>query len=222
MELAIRPYQPADRAQVRDICFRTGHMGDPVDWLWADQESFADLFTAYYTDAEPASAFVVEAGGDGPVLGYLLGCVDSSRSWRLERTYLRHMVRRGLLLRPGTAGVLWRTLTDTARDVAARRVEPSDWELADDRWPAHLHIDLLPAARGHGAGRRLIVQWLDRLRAHNVPGCHLGTFAENTSGIAFFESLGFRRHGDPVLAPGFRTRAGARMHSQVMVHDLDG
>ena len=48
----IRPYETRDRARVRKVCYLTGYMGDPVDWLWRDRESFADMFTGYYTDGE--------------------------------------------------------------------------------------------------------------------------------------------------------------------------
>jgi ribosomal protein S18 acetylase RimI-like enzyme len=67
----------------------------------------------------------------------------------------------------------------------------------DDRWPAHLHIDLLPVARGQGAGRRLVDAWFTRLRERGVSGCHLQTMAENTGAIAFFTTVGFRRLGEP-------------------------
>jgi hypothetical protein len=36
-------------------------MGEPVDWQWRDLPSFADMFTGYYTDAEPESTS--RAGG---------------------------------------------------------------------------------------------------------------------------------------------------------------
>jgi GNAT superfamily N-acetyltransferase len=136
----IRAYRPTDREAIRRIAFETGYMGDSIAWLWPDRESFADLITRYYTDQEPESIFVAE--GDGNVLGYLTGCVDSAR------------------VRP--------------------------------RWPAHLHIDLLPEGRGRGLGRRLMEGWLARLRRV--------------------------RQGAPHPAPGFRTREGRRrMHVQWMV-----
>jgi hypothetical protein len=62
--------------------------------------------------------------------------------------------------------------------------------------------------------------WLDRLRERGSPGVHLGTFAENHNGQAFFVSQGFTHHGDPQRVPGFRTREGARMHVQWMVQSL--
>jgi ribosomal protein S18 acetylase RimI-like enzyme len=217
-DLRVRPYERGDRAAVRAVCFRTGYMGDPVDWMWRDEASFADMFSRYYTDREPESAFVVEV--DGRVAGYLLGCVDSTRASNPGAVAGRHVLLRGIAFRPGTARVIWRTVGDAARDLATRRVRLRDLELTDPRWPAHLHIDLLPEARGRGAGRLLVGAWLDRLRDLGVPGCALQTMSENAGAIEFFSAVGFRRLGRPVLIPGFRTRLGYRLHQQVMVIDL--
>ena len=77
----VRPYRTEDRAGVRRVCFETGYMGDPVAWQWRDRESFADLFSGWYTDHAGADALVV-VDGDGDrseVLGYLLGCRDTRR-----------------------------------------------------------------------------------------------------------------------------------------------
>jgi ribosomal protein S18 acetylase RimI-like enzyme len=207
---AIRPYRPEDRAAVRRICFATGFLGDPADGYWRDAESFADVWSGYYTDREPESAFVAVEGGE--VVGYLLGCVDSRRAPSPRAAVARQLWRRQLLLRPGTAGFFWRAFADVLREPSA----PSG-DLADPRFPSHLHIDLLPPARGRGAGRALMEAWLERLRSLGSPGCQLGTFAENTAAVRFFERMGFARHGPPARVPGMRTPAGARMHQQILV-----
>jgi ribosomal protein S18 acetylase RimI-like enzyme len=219
-ELVVRPYEPTDRERVRAVCFETGYLGDPVAWLWRDAESFADMFSGYYTDAEPESAWVVEA--DGVVSGYLLGAVDARRAWDPGAVAGRHVLRRGIAFRPGTAGVIWRTVADGIADVATRRADPRTIGFSDPDYPAHLHIDLMPAARGGGAGRRLIAAWFERLADLGVTGCHLETFAENTGAVAFFEAVGFRRAGPPALIPGFRRRGAPRMHTQAMVADVPG
>jgi len=69
----IRPYLPADRDAVRQICCDTGFSGDPIDPLFSDRDVFADFFTRYYTDWEPESAWVAESNGH--VVGYLIGCI---------------------------------------------------------------------------------------------------------------------------------------------------
>ena len=52
-EIVIRSYRPEDRAAVRTICFDTGMMGESIASQYADRESFADMFTAHFTDREP-------------------------------------------------------------------------------------------------------------------------------------------------------------------------
>lgn len=212
-EVSVRLYAPGDRPALRRLSHRVGYMGEPADGYWAHEESFAEVWTAWYTDHEPESLFVAER--DGEVAGYLTGCVDSRRAPApgdaIRRAALRHL----LFLRPGTAGFLWRGLWDTLLQGGA----PSG-ELTDPRWPSHLHINLAPAARGCGAGAALMGAWLERLREVGSPGCHLGMLYENERAAGFFERMGFRRHGEPVPAPGMRTRDGGSHHLQFMVREV--
>ena len=211
---SIRPYQPGDRQAIRDICFSTGFMGASADFYWRDAESFCDIWTSYYTDHEPESTYVVVHLGE--VVGYLLGCVDTSKAPGADTLVMQQMKKRLLLFRPGTAGFFWRAMWDMLRD---RKITPG--ELHDTRWPSHLHIDLLPGIRRQGAGKALIQAWYERLISVGSPGCHLSTLGENGRGIAFFESVGFRRYGPPSLIPGMRMPDGKRLHQQVMVREMN-
>src|SRR5882757_5515315 len=69
--LTLRPYQAADRSRVRELCCETGFLGNAIDPVFEDRELFADYLTAYYTDWEPESAFVLLVNGE--IRGYLLG-----------------------------------------------------------------------------------------------------------------------------------------------------
>ncbi len=207
-DVVVRPYESRDRAQVRHVCYVTGYMGEPVDWLWRDAESFADLFTGYYTDAEPGSAFVAEL--DGVVAGYLLGCLDSRKAWSPATIFGRHFLRRGIGFRPGTAGVVWRSFGDIVIDGVRRRLPPVS--VYDARWPAHLHVDLLPSIRGIGVGATLMHRWLAALGEKGVPGCYLETLGENHGAIAFFESMGFRRQGPADIGAGVALACRGAQH----------
>lgn len=59
------------------------------------------------------------------------------------------------------------------------------------QWPAHLHINLLPAAQQGGWGRKLIEQLLHDLRAAGVPGVYLGVSLQNEQVCGFYQRLGF-------------------------------
>jgi len=210
---SIRSYRPSDRERVREICFATGYMGEPVDWYWRDARSFADIWTSWYTDHEPESCFVADDGGE--VVGYLLGCLDSALAPSPRAAVVWQLFKRALWLRPGTAGFFRRSFRDALTGGGA----PSG-ELLDPRWPSHLHINLLPEARGRGLGRGLMEAWLARLRVLGSPGCHLVTLAENTRAVAFFQATGFTPYGEPRTVPGLRLRSGGRVHQQTFVQHL--
>jgi ribosomal protein S18 acetylase RimI-like enzyme len=205
-----RRYEPSDRDAVRHICCETGHLGDPIDPYFGDREVFADLVTAYYTDIDPSWSLVVEVGGR--VLGYLTGCADSREYAKsiphIWRKVAAKSLARGVLVRPATAPLAWRTLVDMA-------IEQPTFGWYGEEFPAHLHINLLPEARGIGAGRMLIESYTELLRKAEVPGVFLETSCENTRAVSFFRAMGFEPlHTAP--SPGSRQRAGGRIHVLAM------
>ena len=211
--ITVRPFEGPDRAVIRAMSHRVGYMGEPATWYWRHFESFAEIWTAYYTDQEPESLFV--AVRDGQIVGFLTGCVDSRVTRNPAQAVTRAAIRYALFIRPGTAGFLWRGVLDTL----SQRGLPSG-ELEDPRWPSHLHINLLPEARGCGAGASLMEAWFKRLAEVGSPGCHLGTLLENQRAIAFFKRMDFACLGEPQLAPGMRTPTGGRHHLQFMVREM--
>ena len=175
------------------------------------------MFSGWYTDHEPGSTIVAEL--DGRVVGYLLGCLDTAHGPHIDRVIAGHLLGgRHLLVRPGTARFCWRSGADLVGAVLRRDLPPTS--VVDDRWPAHLHINLLPVARGRGTGAALMRTWLDRLEADGIAGCHLETVQENHRAIAFFEAMGFRRHGANHAIPGMRSPHGEHHHTQLMVQEL--
>lgn len=99
---------------------------------------------------------------------------------------------------------------------AAIRRQPTAGELDDARWPAHLHINVAPAARGTGAADGLMQRWFERLRETGTPGCYLQTLVENARAVRFFERMGFIKHGPAPVVPGLRYN-GKGVHQQTMV-----
>jgi len=193
-------------AGVRDVAFATGFMGDPVAGQFADRDAFAHLFCTWYLLHRPDTCWVVDDGG-GRVVGYLVGSPDgpgdqAAHEWEFATT---HLLRRGIALRPGTARFIARAAVDLARDRRCLHppVDPA-------RFPAELHVNLLPEARGRGLGGALMRSWTDRLVGMGVPGVHLGTFGQNAGAIAFFTACGFEPVGAEVPNPGFRMLDGGR------------
>jgi GNAT superfamily N-acetyltransferase len=213
-EVEVRGFSEADRAQLLALSGRVGE-DVPTASLWGHEESEAAVYLDPYMDLEPESLFVAVA--DGSLVGYLAGCLDSSafptESERVEEAVRKHR----LIFRPRAAAFFARALADVAW--AALRREPTAGDFDDPRWPAHLHINVVPAVRGTGVADGLMERWLDRLREAGSPGCHLQTLAENHRAVRFFERVGFVKHGPALPVPGLRY-GGRRLHQQTMVRRL--
>lgn len=207
--VGVRKYAEKDRDAIQDICYLTGYMGDSADRFWPHKQSFVEVWTSYYLNQEPESVYV--ATKDDSVVGYLTGCLDTSLAPKPDEIY-SPIFKHWLLFRPGTAGFFWRGIIDSMRYKNTAKAE-----FIDKRWPSHLHINLLPVARGSGLGRALMEKWLDHLKTKGSPGCHLSTLLENTRAMRFFERMGFTSYGGPSLVPGMRGPGGQRLHQQIMV-----
>lgn len=214
-QIRVRPYRPEDRAQVRSICFETGLMGAPVESIYGDAESFADMFTGYYTDVEPESSFVaVPEDDDRRVVGYLLGCVDSRKAWDPGMVGAKHAILRGLLFRPSTARFYLRLLGDVIRDRGVHRTH-----VDFGRYPAHFHINLVNDARG-GVGLRMHAAFVELVRAKGVHGIHAELIAQNHRTLRISGKLGYAPLGAAFPIPGMRDAEGRRVQGQVVALDL--
>lgn len=207
----IRTFTESDRAELRELFGRAGE-GSPTASLWGHLESEAAVYLDPYIELAPDSLFIAVL--DGVLVGYLTGCLDSSafpsESERMDKAIRRHR----LILRAKPAAFFARSLADLAR--SALRREGSAGELVDARWPAHLHMNVLPVARGTGVAESLMIRWLERVAATGTAGCHLQTLCENVRAVRFFERMGFTRYGPTPLVPGIRQH-GKRLHQQTMV-----
>jgi len=207
----IRTFVERDRRELLALFGRAGQ-GAPASEVWGHEESVAAVYLTPYMDLEPESLFVAVV--DGALAGYLTGCVDSAtfpiESERMQWAMREHRV----YLRPRPLAFFARAAWDGL--VAKVRREPTAGELHDARWPSHLHINVLPEARGTGAAEGLMTAWLDRLRAVGSPGCYLQTQLENARAVRFFGRSGFEPLGATPLIPGVRAD-GRRIHQQTMV-----
>lgn len=180
----IRPFVPSDRDAVRRLCCETGFLGNPIDPVFEDREIFADFLTAYYTDWEPESAFVLEVNGE--TKGYLLG---SRRPFRQQVYNFYQNI--GLFLRG-----IWRYRRYNA---ASRRfvhwIIKQGWREvpAAPRRTAHFHINLLADARSISNTRALMDAYLKYLHEHGEKRVYgqMVTF-ESRRGSKMFERYGFR------------------------------
>ena len=185
MRFDVRPARPGDRDRLYEICLLTGDAGGDATAVHDDPDLLGDIYVGPYLELSPELAFVLVADDDVPV-GYVLGVADTAA---FEAACVAHWwpamrERHPLGISPEgsrDAGLI--TL------IHQRPADPA--ELIVDH-PAHLHVDLLPAAQGQGYGRLLLEHLFGALRDRGVPGVHLGVGAANTRATAFYRHLCFR------------------------------
>lgn len=177
----VRAAGASDREAVADVSFATGYFGRPAGRFFPDRALFEDLWVRPYFEGSGCCVFVAEV--DGEVVGYILGSCDT-------RAYQRHMVTLSTRLAvrwwKGRYSALGKSLRYLLR--AARYPGPT---APLEKYPAHLHINLLAEARGHGLGRALMEAFLACLRAREVPGVQLSTTIENEAALGLYRAFGF-------------------------------
>jgi hypothetical protein len=188
MTLSLRPYRPSDRTAVRRICLETAFRYRGIEEFFEDRELFADYWTNYYLRFEADLCFVLE-NEETEVVGYLLGCPNSSLMFRRMKTRIL----------PGiTARMILRLLT--FRYKKSQTIRYIRWMLFNSwreippiplaRFPAHYHLNVLKKAAFQGGFSRLLLHYLDRLEELGVSGIY-GVVLEPESG-GFFTRLAKR------------------------------
>jgi len=150
-------------------------------------------FAAPYIFRDPGLCFVAEL--NGVPKGYIVATANTQayETW-LESDWLPALRDRyppSILEGPKAA-----TLSPNERNLInlVNRAHP-DQERAKAPWmaryPAHLHIDLLPDLQGQGCGRLLMEGLFAALAERGCPGVHLGVDGKNANAIGFYGKIGF-------------------------------
>jgi GNAT superfamily N-acetyltransferase len=138
-----------------------------------------------YLKFEPGLSLVLE-DGEG-ICGYAFGAFDSKEFFRRYETECRPGLVKEFAM-PGGEREKWNRVQQTH----SWYHEP-DYFMPEpyEKYPSHLHIDLLPRAQGRGFGRKMLEEIMRRLRARGSPGAHLGVSEVNAAAVGFYRKLGF-------------------------------
>jgi ribosomal protein S18 acetylase RimI-like enzyme len=188
--LVIRKYMPIDRDRVRYVCSQTGFLGEPQEALFIGRDPFADLWSSYWTDYEPESAFVATV--DGQVEAYLLGCLNTDRQERIWNKEIIPKVIRQIILPSWWKHSINRKFITAVTKSSIKGEMKAPMKDIKKEYPAHLHTNIAdPELRGMGIGGALMKAYFDYLKENNIKGVHLGTTNHNRLAVPFYKHVGF-------------------------------
>ena len=144
------------------------------------------IYIAPYAQLAPDLTIVVEDAHG--VAGFVAGAIDTV-AWerRLEREWWPSLRRRyadPIGVPPD------RQTADQRRASMIHHPAATPDEVAA-RYPAHLHMNLLPRLQRRGAGSLLLKTWLAAARARGTGSFHVGVNRMNTGAMRFWGKQGF-------------------------------
>jgi ribosomal protein S18 acetylase RimI-like enzyme len=187
----IRPYRPGDLEDLYRICLATGLAGQDATSVYADPRLVGHLYAAPYGVLAPECAMVAE-DAEG-VAGYIIGALDTAAfEARLESDWWPNL--RARYADPtGAPPVEWSA--DQRLGYLIHHPRPPRPALLE-RFPAHLHIDLLPRLQGQGMGKRMMDAWLALVRSMGARGAHLECSSANQRALRFYRAYGLSEEAD--------------------------
>lgn len=170
--MLIRKFISTDRKAVADIHFETGFLGKSMSIFLTKRRLF-DMDVQFYLDKMADNIFVVEE--DNKVVGYIFGCLDDKDDnlvLRIIPSMINSMLN--LPFMPKKDRKYWlsrfRWIFDNliSKSDSLKMKHPSD--------AGHIHINLLPDARGKGYGTRLMKEFCRYAKKKGVKVIHADGF----------------------------------------------
>lgn len=168
----IRPAEDKDIKDIEYICRMTA--GPEARSREDVGKKIALTYSTYYARAEQETSFVLD--DNGKAVGYILCAPDYSK---YVKNYRKNEVRK-----------LW---SFDKRQYLTAFFLPLGYLPFRNRYPAHLHIDLLDDYQGKGYGSQMMDTLLDKLRKMNIPGVMLIVDKNNKGAQRFYNRAGFKK-----------------------------
>jgi ribosomal protein S18 acetylase RimI-like enzyme len=186
MAAFIRQAHGVDVPYLYEICLKTGDNSKDASELFYDPLLIGQYYAAPYFFHDPGLCFVAE---DRFPQGYVVAAEDlvAFRQW-LALEWLPPLQRRYADPYPPE-----KFRTPFEQQIRNHLYQPliikplPPWVPS---YPAHLHIDLLPAYQRQGLGAKLIATLFEELEHRGCPGVHLLVGMDNPGAIAFYQKQG--------------------------------
>lgn len=189
----IRKCSHDDLAEIADICYKTGFMGEDLteSGKFNDKTLFSYLFCMYYPLYEIDNCFVALDDAKGKIIGYIIG---SENTIKQEEAFMQKMIPR-IAFRMCTYTIFFHPESFRAVLLFIKSLELKGIkETVYIEYPAHLHINILPEYQKLGIGSALLKTFELHMKNKKVSGIHIWTSNKNVKAVPFY-----RKHGYEII-----------------------
>lgn|SRR5574344_434577 len=166
--MEIRKIRIEDLNDIRYICLKTAD-----NYAAKDEKAMMLLYADYYVENERDTSFV--AVDNGKVVGYLLASF-SFKKYKREWNY--HYLNK---------------LKNLSEDLyKLKKIYLLYDSFVSVKYPAHLHVDILPEYQSKGYGTLLLKKILQLMKEKKIKGVRFGCDKSKTKALSFYQKMGFK------------------------------
>ncbi len=169
--ITIRKYEEKDRENLLKICIETSSL--PTESK-SDLDFLNLMFNDYYAIVEPDNCFVA-ADDNNDAVGYILCAENFDKYYKTFKGLYIPMIK--------SLGMKYYIMAMS--EIAVHSI-------FRHKYPAHLHIDILPICQGKGTGTALMNELKDHLKEKGIDSLMLSCGMGNKRAIKFYEKNGFK------------------------------
>ncbi|MAU20333.1 MAG: GNAT family N-acetyltransferase [Martelella sp.] len=184
--MLIREGKAEDLEALYAIALLTGDTGQDASPLYDDPHMIGHIYAAPYLMVDGGFCLVAEDEAGG--CGYVVGTADTEAFARTLETDWWPALRKRYPEPDAESRAQWSP--DEWRAHLFHHPEAPPPAVVE-AYPAHLHMNLLARARGHGLGRQLLGAALRHLTELGASHVHVGAGWTEAGGAAFWQACGF-------------------------------
>ena len=179
--MIIRECIKDDIEELSSIALSTAIAGKDGQNYFLNKDLISQYYCEPYIRYNSEYCFAIEE--DNRLCGYIVGTSNSLAFSKWFNEYWLVKLRLEYFNSKSISDVEKNLLNMLNKDVV-----PSEYF---EKYPAHLHINVIKNMQGKKIGKKLINTLLQKLTDDNIKGVHLGVDINNSKAIGFYNHLGF-------------------------------
>jgi GNAT superfamily N-acetyltransferase len=191
--MLIRKYKDSDKEKIEHIHFETGFLGKSMSQFLSNNKLWKRNIIKYLTKHKE-HIFVLEDKKDKSVKGYILGCIDNKNESLIAESFILAGTLFSAIFTKKKDRQFWNSYFNYISNILWGK----SGELKHLKTPVgagHIHINLLPEARGKKWGSKLLKTFEKHVKSEGTKEIYANSFkTELNMNANFWLKNGFKKY----------------------------